>query len=650
MKEKPNPNEADTEISSNSLNELISQLEQIQLDNGLSRLSVSAQKRRLYELSSSNDESDKALIEKYAKYLLSKQFKDDLEGYERGVSIERDPLNKDYSSPPEIKIRSSYLVKYAIDNNIKIDGYNPAKYAIDNNIWIDRVNPVKYAIDKGIKIGSLDPMQYAVVRNVKIGELNPLPYAASKKIPIDGLDPISYAIDRGIKINGYDPVMYAIDRGIKINEYDPVIYAINNKIKINGYDPVMYAINRGIKINEYDPVIYAIKERKQINGRHPLEYAENSSYSDLTEPVRYVIDNNIRINGRDPVDYALYKISSSRREIDPLRYAIDNNIKINEYDPVIYAIKEGRSIKGQNPIKYAIENKIELEGMQPMEYMIRNNLKISDVDPTIYAIRNKIKIGSFDPLQYAIKNGILINRMDPLEYAVKEKVEVEYNIPHDKKENILRKIIDEYSNNTDPIKRTSLEEKYIAIQQLGVKEKPNLLGTDSSLSTLLDNPKAEVLLINNQALKKNILSLDYTKCDIELANKYITFCKKFEIGNDVSQVRNYDNLSTIQKMSVSVSTIVPIIGNAVTYYAIKSYNKTKKANLEAGFADCIKGIDVDLAKINPKNVPEVNSPFCANSSIAIKGVSSKISRHLSNSQVTTKTTPNNKRGSQGRMQ
>ena len=128
---------------------------------------------------------------------------------------------------------------------------------------------------------------------------------------------------------------------------------------------------------------------------------------------------------------------------------------------------------------------------------------------------------------------------------------------------------------------------------------------ESNLGQFLNNPKAPEILAHHKDFKgKSALKtdVDYTKCDLDV----ITKCK--EVHEKTSKARDYDSLSTIQKVGVAFATIVPIIGNVVAYYAMKSHNKSEKAKLESTIGASLDGIKGDLETLSKKSkqpTPEI---------------------------------------------
>ena len=51
---------------------------------------------------------------------------------------------------------------------------------------------------------------------------------------------------------------------------------------------------------------------------------------------------------------------------------------------------------------------------------------------------------------------------------------------------------------------------------------------------------------------------------------------------------------------MAFATVVPIIGNAVAYYAMKSHNKSEKAKLESELGQPLEGIKSDIDSLSKK--------------------------------------------------
>ncbi len=119
---------------------------------------------------------------------------------------------------------------------------------------------------------------------------------------------------------------------------------------------------------------------------------------------------------------------------------------------------------------------------------------------------------------------------------------------------------------------------------------------ESNLGRFLNNPKAADIMANHKDFKGKpiIANIDYLKCELPLIAK----CK--EVHEKTGKAKNYDTLSTKQKVGVAFATIVPVIGNIIAYYAIKSHNKSEKTKLEKEIGQHLDGIQADLTKLSKK--------------------------------------------------
>lgn len=234
----------------------------------------------------------------------------------------------------------------------------------------------------------------------------------------------------------------------------------------------------------------------------------------------------------------------------------------------------------------------------------------SEKDPIQYAIKHNIKIDGIDAKQYVIAQTIdrYLREKDPvkkleLEEQYKSAVkELEIDKSYDKstktaKQYVLEGIIEQYLKTDDPVAQKTLKEKYAAAQKIGEEQAPKLLTMESSLGQFLNNPKTPEILANHKDFKgKSTLAtdIDYTKCDLDVIKK----CK--EVHEKTSKARDYDTLSTVQKVGLAFATVVPIIGNAIAYYAMKSHNKSEKAKLEATIGQSLEGVKSDLDSLSKK--------------------------------------------------
>lgn len=248
-------------------------------------------------------------------------------------------------------------------------------------------------------------------------------------------------------------------------------------------------------------------------------------------------------------------------------------------------------------MKYAIDNKLALD-----------EDSLGTADPVKYAIDNNIKIDGIDPRQYAeklaIEEYLKANEPDKgrLEDRYKEIMAMQGGSPLGEgektaKQYVLEGIIEQYLKTDDLVAQKNLKEKYAAAQKIGEEQAPKLLTMESNLGQFLSNPKAPEVLANHQDFKgKSALAtdIDYTKCDLDVIKK----CK--EVHEKTSKARDYDTLSTAQKVGVAFATVVPIIGNAIAYYAMKSHNKSEKAKLESQLGQPLEGIKSDLDSLSKK--------------------------------------------------
>lgn len=231
-------------------------------------------------------------------------------------------------------------------------------------------------------------------------------------------------------------------------------------------------------------------------------------------------------------------------------------------------------------------------------------------DPIKYAIKHNIKIDGIDPKQYIIATTMIdkyLGEKDPVKKLEIEKQykaaikELEIDKSYDKSEKtakqyVLDGIIEQYLKTDDPVVQKNLKEQYAAVQKIGEEQAPKLLTMESNLGQFLNNPKTPEILANHKDFKgkSTLADIDYTKCDLDVIKK----CK--EVHEKTSKARDYDTLSTMQKVGVAFATVVPIIGNAIAYYAMKSHNKSQKAKLEATIGQSLDGVKDDLSSLSKK--------------------------------------------------
>jgi hypothetical protein len=300
----------------------------------------------------------------------------------------------------------------------------------------------------------------------------------------------------------------------------------------------------------------------------------------LNYAMKYAIDNKL-------------KLDEGLGTTDPLQYAIDKNIKIDGINPKQYALKiivdeyikadETERAKLEGQYKGLLE-KIEKEGPPDR----------SEKTAKQYVLEKIIE-------QYLITRDPLLKESLKTKYATMQKL-VEKGGSLDRSEKtakqyVLEEIIEQYLITSDLSLQQGLKKKYFNIQKLLEEPGSKCLTMQSHLGWFLINPKAPEILANHKGFKGQsalVTDIDYTKCDLDVIKK----CK--EVHEKTSKARDYDSLSTMQKVGVAFATIVPIIGNVVAYYAMKSHNKSEKAKLEATIGASLDGIKADLATISKK--------------------------------------------------
>ena len=294
----------------------------------------------------------------------------------------------------------------------------------------------------------------------------------------------------------------------------------------------------------------------------------------------------------------------------------DRNIPINNFDDLRKVYKEitKENLRNMRDIAKQVEIVAKFSDVSP-EFKKGGWLKAfaesQEKDPIKYAIKHNIKIDGMDPKQYVVSTIIdeYLQEKDQVKQALLENKykaaakELEGDKSLDKnnktaRQSVLENIIDQYLKADSPGVQKGLKEKYAAVQKLGEEQAPKLLTMDSNLGKFLSNPKAPEIVANHKHLKGQSAlapeNIDYTKCDLPLIAK----CK--EVHEKSTKSRDYDKLSTIQKVGMAFATVVPIIGNAVAYYAMKSHNKSEKAKLESELGQPLEGIKSDIDSLSKK--------------------------------------------------
>ena len=283
------------------------------------------------------------------------------------------------------------------------------------------------------------------------------------------------------------------------------------------------------------------------------EWVQSFAESAEKDPIKYAIKNNIKIDGLDPKDYALNSILD--------QYTKADGIKAKELEAKYLDV-----LKDLSPDKSYDKSDKNIKHIM-LESLIDQHLKITDP-----AIQKELEA------KY-----IALQKLGGIETK---------NIKHP----AIESLIEQYLKTADPAIQKELEVKYIALQKLGEKQAPELLSIDSNFGKFLNNPKAADIMANHKDFKGKPITatIDYMKCDLPLIAK----CK--EVHEKTGKARDYDTLSTKQKVGMAFATVVPIIGNIIAYYAMKSHNKLEKTKLEKEIAQPLDGIKADLAKLHKK--------------------------------------------------
>ena len=249
----------------------------------------------------------------------------------------------------------------------------------------------------------------------------------------------------------------------------------------------------------------------------------------------------------------------------------DRNIPINNFDDLRKVYKEitKENLRNMRDIAKQVEIVAKFSDVSP-EFKKGGWLKAfaesQEKDPIKYAIKHNIKIDGMDPKQYVVSTIIdeYLQEKDPVKQALLENKykaaakELEGDKSLDKnnktaRQSVLENIIDQYLKADSPGVQKGLKEKYAAVQKLGEEQAPKLLTMDSNLGKFLSNPKAPEIVANHKHLKGQSAlapeNIDYTKCDLPLIAK----CK--EVHEKSTKSRDYDKLSTIQKVGMAFATV-----------------------------------------------------------------------------------------------
>ena len=303
---------------------------------------------------------------------------------------------------------------------------------------------------------------------------------------------------------------------------------------------------------------------------------------------------------------------------------------IAKFSNVSPAFKQGGWVKAfaesveKDPIKYAIKNNIKIDGLDPKDYALNSILdqylkadgpKAKELEAKYIAVLKDLSgaksLGNIDKnIKHLMLEGVIDQYLKTDNPALRKDLETKYialqkglsadkspdNIDNNIKNLKLESLIDQYLKTDTPARKKDLEVKYIALQKLGEKSPPALLSMESNLGQFLNNPKAADIMANHKDFKGKpiIANIDYLKCELPLIAK----CK--EVHEKTGKAKDYDTLSTKQKVGIAFASVVPVIGNIIAYYAIKSHNKSEKTKLEKEIGQHLDGIQADLTKLSKK--------------------------------------------------
>lgn len=286
-----------------------------------------------------------------------------------------------------------------------------------------------------------------------------------------------------------------------------------------------------------------------------------------------------------------------------LRIELEKGIDENGTSAITKAAIDAAQTQGQlsYALQYAIDNKLKLAiGTDDFH----------TADPMQYAIDNHIKIDGIDAKQYAVK--MVIDEYLKADDKDKPGLEVQYKtlLTEIKKEGprdasvksakrcAFESIIEQYCKADDYTGRQFLQEKYKALQKLGKDHAPKLLTLQSNLGRFLNHPNTPEILANHTDFRGQnslIPEIDYTKCDLCLIKK----CK--EVHEKASKARDYDSLSTAQKVAVAFATLIPIVA-VIAYCAMKSRNKSEKNRLAEQWGGAVlSDVKAEIETVYPKN-------------------------------------------------
>lgn len=419
---------------------------------------------------------------------------------DKGQTRKVDPIA--YMIEKEQSTSDDYLLRDAVNLNLKINKQDPILYAIEHNHTIQSEDPVLWAVMNNKKIDGIDPFEWCFDQeNIRhIAGYHPIVYAILNGKQIEGKSVFDWVIENP---DDRIPALYAGYLVLQGATRDSVLKVMHEKgviAKIDAYQATL---------SEPNPILDFIKEdifpRKQ-----PVTSYEGSDVEILTD-----VETNLTLSelidiaknpqaelveGHDPGLLAFHKGAS-------LFELIKNGAKIEGDDAIVYAIKNRMFIRMEDgsrlhPLLFAIKQNLNIEGLSPIDWaaqhemielakliVLSTDLTPEERNALIPGIvhRNDILIQGITPLQYALKNNIEINGKHPAEYALSQK---KYQLLYDLKPTaeLGYVILDAYNNAKTPKEKSEIEalhniisKKVIGVDQLD-KSLSKLLG-DTNINT-----------------------------------------------------------------------------------------------------------------------------------------------------------------------
>jgi hypothetical protein len=233
--------------------------------------------------------------------------------------IVHDFTEKEINSLPESSRRK--VINYCLDNNLRIrisgEEKSPVKYAIDNKVVVSQESFNDYfeSLNK-------DTTDY----------MNSVRYASENNLKINGYHAVEYACRKAIKINERVPYEYMEDKGLKVTEEIFNEFIGNSRLKVIGSNDsiskaVNYAIMRNFDIRESKDLFRAsasfetIKDGDELFATviHKARFIklDQTVFSDYLKKnelikdgkvtdeaiVDYAISKGLQIEGKNAIEY-----------------------------------------------------------------------------------------------------------------------------------------------------------------------------------------------------------------------------------------------------------------------------------------------------------------------------------------------------------